>query len=498
MVLTALTGLSLAQSLRSAGAAEDQTNQFGRIERMPDMTEITRTTACPTDTLIYGLYKNPSNLISGVFYRDSGNLVSIAGQWYPADQDVSVSGVEFLADVPTETGYTVDVEVSIWNVGADSLPVGSALATTTVTVDSGFVFRYASFSPAVDISAGNGYAVTLYTPDQDTAVLFRSNRISDSEGEGELNGIVGAFLGGAATPTFFKSTELTVGGNPYDVDMYIFPIVNYSINADFVGPADCAPQGEEVEFINTSLPVSRSRYYNRFFAFTTWINPGAANETFLWVPVPGDSITTASDTVPYTFSTGLTNYDVFLDVFHISMTGTRACFDDTTISVTSGVAATADFQADADTSLTVSFTDFSLLADSVAYSFGDGASSTDANPTHTYASFGTYSVTQIAYNACGNDTTTVSITLTEPVTGIQTLSAADVRVFPNPSQGLFNVEVAVPGDVTLRVFNLVGQEILRSEAASRATLDLSGQEAGLYLLQGEVDGKRFTQRLIVE
>ncbi len=576
-VLVALTGLSWAQTLRPVSVAQDQANAFGQLDRTTGRLNSTRTTACAADTLIYASYKNLSNLISGVFYRDSGNFVSIAGQWYPAEQNISVSGVEFLADVPTETNYTVDVEVSIWNVGNDSLPIGSPLATETVTVDSGFVFRYATFSPAVEISAGNGYAVTLYNPDQDTAVLFRSNRIADTEGQGELNGMVGALFG-TSSPTFFKSTALPLGpGSSYDVDMFIFPIVNYSINADFDAPSDptdCTPQNTEVDFTNTTSPVAKSRYYNGVKTFKTFRDPSIIDGTFTWRFTATDSLISTDDVVSYTFTNVALAYDVELEVGMSGLSST-GCLDDTTQSLPSGVGAAADFDTDAGTSLTVNFTDVSVASDSVVYDFGDGSISNEENPTHTYSDFGTYSVTQIAYNNCGNDTLTVSITITcnaatadfsftqtdgftvaftdnsqnadsvvitfgddeeatltgptishtyaaegtyevcltafnecgptelcQDVTvilsGLAHLYTGTLSVFPNPSEGSFTVEVFEQGELSMRVFNLMGQEILHQSARGRAVLDLSGEQSGVYLLQGTVDGQRFTKRLIVK
>ena len=59
---------------------------------------------------------------------------------------------------------------------------------------------------------------------------------------------------------------------------------------------------------------------------------------------------------------------------------------------------------------TVTFTDQSLNSPtSWAWQFGDGGTSTLANPTHTYASIGTYSVTLVACNALGCDSITLSV-----------------------------------------------------------------------------------------
>ncbi|MDX2283185.1 MAG: PKD domain-containing protein [Bacteroidia bacterium] len=69
------------------------------------------------------------------------------------------------------------------------------------------------------------------------------------------------------------------------------------------------------------------------------------------------------------------------------------------------------------TELVLSLTDASQEADSVRYTFGDGASSSAANAVHTYAAPGSYEVCQIAYGACANDTIceTFVVTCTPPV-----------------------------------------------------------------------------------
>ena len=53
----------------------------------------------------------------------------------------------------------------------------------------------------------------------------------------------------------------------------------------------------------------------------------------------------------------------------------------------------------------VSFNNQSFLGETYSWNFGDGATSTLQNPTHTYQNFGKYTVSLIAKNnACGNDT----------------------------------------------------------------------------------------------
>jgi PKD repeat protein len=71
--------------------------------------------------------------------------------------------------------------------------------------------------------------------------------------------------------------------------------------------------------------------------------------------------------------------------------------------------------------LTIKFTNSSKYSDSYSWDFGDGATSNETNPTHTYASGGIYVVKLTATNAVGSVTTEREFTLS---TG--TLTAADL------------------------------------------------------------------------
>jgi len=83
-------------------------------------------------------------------------------------------------------------------------------------------------------------------------------------------------------------------------------------------------------------------------------------------------------------------------------------------------------------SLTAQFTDDSFLAVSHSWDFGDGETSTEVNPIHTYAVDGTYSVTLTTANSAGVER---SITMQVPVGGITptfpaVIQNGDMETFP--------------------------------------------------------------------
>ncbi|GAB5555832.1 MAG: hypothetical protein SchgKO_00450 [Schleiferiaceae bacterium] len=112
------------------------------------------------------------------------------------------------------------------------------------------------------------------------------------------------------------------------------------------------------------------------------------------------------------------NTEVAIYFFNDGSVETR--LDDFSIDVGSGsIPAVASFSYDPDTAdyKEIHFTNNSVNADSYVWDFGDGNSSTDANPSHIYAMDGSYNVTLTANNAQGgSDMQTQTIDINPPST----------------------------------------------------------------------------------
>ena len=152
--------------------------------------------------------------------------------------------------------------------------------------------------------------------------------------------------------------------------------------------------------------------------------------------------------------------------------------------------------------LTVEFTNNSANATSYLWDFGDGNTGTDNNPTHTYATAGTYTVTLTAtYLYCEDD---VSHDVMVPLTGIiESGYNNDFSIFPNPNNGIFNIKFEnnfIPEKI--QVFDHSGRNIFNLDSfeseTSQISIDLHSVESSIYYLKIVSQGKSVTEKIIIK
>lgn len=151
--------------------------------------------------------------------------------------------------------------------------------------------------------------------------------------------------------------------------------------------------------------------------------------------------------------------------------------------------------------LAYNFTDSSQNAQNLMWDFGDGSTSSMTNPSHTYAMQGIYTVTLVAQNPCGNDTTTKQLDLT---IGIDDLLTAGIRIVPNPNAGAFALEIdQLPaGAAQIFVTDLTGKLVARTNVDSnggefRQDMQLD-VDAGVYFVRVLAGEKALMKRVVVE
>ncbi|AKB78748.1 cell surface protein [Methanosarcina horonobensis HB-1 = JCM 15518] len=165
-----------------------------------------------------------------------------------------------------------------------------------------------------------------------------------------------------------------------------------------------------------------------------------------WLWDFGDGYNSTEQSPKHTYSAA-GSYTVNLTVSNLnSTTSTTATI---TVLNESNVLPVANFSMSVtrgDAPLSVTFTDLSQYATSWTWDFGDGASSTDQNPTHEYSSAGTYTVKLTAKNANGENSTTAQIIADRKSSGGSNGGGGGGGGSPEPAR---NVEVKELSQVSI-------------------------------------------------
>ena len=138
----------------------------------------------------------------------------------------------------------------------------------------------------------------------------------------------------------------------------------------------------------------------------------------------------------------------------------------------------------------VSFTNTSTNASEYFWSFGDGDTSTTAQPTHTYAAPGQYTVTLVASKCGQSDTLTQTVSISVNSTPAATDAGFALSVYPNPATKTLTLQHTIPGNLRYKIVNLYGAQVQTGTVnAMQQQLSVSSLADGLYFLQ-LLDGEK--------
>lgn len=176
------------------------------------------------------------------------------------------------------------------------------------------------------------------------------------------------------------------------------------------------------------------------------------------------------------------------------------------IQVTVSPAAIANAGSDVTTTYlgqggNVNFNNSGSLGTSYDWDFGDGNSSTSANPSHSYTSPGTYTVilTATLGNCTDMDTLTIVVLNGVGLGDEELLNAVDV--YPNPSNGQFNIEfkLSEARNVEIKVYNAIGALVetisLKNVSTYNQSMDLSANAEGFYFINIQTKDGVITKRI---
>jgi len=155
--------------------------------------------------------------------------------------------------------------------------------------------------------------------------------------------------------------------------------------------------------------------------------------------------------------------------------------------------------------MTASFNPTNSGATSYTWSFGDGTSSSQMNPTHSYPSTGKYSVKLVETNGTCYDSVTRTVNIINAGTNDIKLIGS-VSISPNPAINNLQLQVTsqqVNDNYTLSIHNILGEAVISKPISlvagdNKLNIDVSGLTAGVYFLRingkgGVAETKKFTK-----
>ncbi len=251
---------TMAQNAIQAGNRQYSIPNRNHTKSSPIFTGLNKTSTCSADTIEYTIYK------ATVLNTININSTTSAGtgyQWFPAPQAITVSGFNFFAFLSSLAGIqSQSVTLSIYNAGIDSMPSGAALRSVTMNIDTvlgngslGAILKRAIFTTPATITNPNGYVIAIENTSGNQLNVV-TNSWNNLDGGSEWCASVKLF------GTNTRSYNINIGGTPYDADFLMFPIVTYSLTADFTHTPACFTPGNPVTFTNTSSAINNSRFYN--------------------------------------------------------------------------------------------------------------------------------------------------------------------------------------------------------------------------------------------
>lgn len=325
------------------------------------------------------------------------------------------------------------------------------------------------------------------------------------------------------------------GATSLDIDFTMFDVeLNYDYLYVFDGNSDQAPQIAGSPFTGTVGPgtftTSSGAVTFRFYSDGATVTPGfeatyACNtqsapqasfnissnticqgdsvllvstssdaDAYAWTTSSGGLSATDLDSV-YLFPSSSGNYTVSLTVSNTVGSDLTTQFLPITVVAPPVAIATVNATNLWLPNATVFFTNNSSNSSSYFWDFGDGTTSTDQSPWHTYTSQGTYSAFLVAENGvCDSDT--VFFTINVGTAGLEGNDLNGAILFPNP----FTNEITLSGEAgqhyNVTIEDLNGKIVNSTRLVSGGKVDLSFLADGVYLARIQSNNGATTVRIL--
>lgn len=144
-----------------------------------------------------------------------------------------------------------------------------------------------------------------------------------------------------------------------------------------------------------------------------------------------------------------------------------------------------------------SFSNQSTNAVQYYWSFGDGDTSTLANPTHTYTQAGNYNVQLIAKKCTLSDTDNAVVAIT--ISEVSDVLSADVALFPNPVKDLLTIQAPLYLVQDISLTDIRGKKLAFDkikQEPNKISIPFSAYPPGVYFIRMIIDGRTELRKIV--
>lgn len=214
----------------------------------------------------------------------------------------------------------------------------------------------------------------------------------------------------------------------------------------------------------------------------------------------------------YLWGNGSTNQTFLISTpgtYNVQVTDPGGCVDEDTIVVAGRALPAVSFTSPGSVPMlqTIAFTDQSgSSVTSWSWDFGDGQTSNQQNPSHTYQAVGIFTACLTVNDGFCDATYCEDVNVGNPVGIEDEVFANSVDVYPNPNNGSFSIGFDLPKamDLNIELYSITGQRMyvkdMNAVRMMTEDVNLEGQAAaGMYFLKITSDkGNEMIRKVIIE
>ncbi|MBC8047981.1 MAG: PKD domain-containing protein [Fimbriimonadaceae bacterium] len=309
---------------------------------------------------------------------------------------------------------------------------------------------------------------------------------------------------GTADVTDFTAYYQVDGGVPITFT-YMGDVISSSeaVDIEFAVPADMSGAGDHVicawTFLVTDEVPSNDTTCSFYVFFT---DPDVFDDGERTI-CEAEILDAGYPGATYLWSTGETTQTIIVTIsglYWVTLTDATGNTISDTLLVTVDVEPIADFTYMGIDSI-LYFENLSTSGAEYLWDFGDGITSTEEDPVHTYLALGTYTLTLIVSNTCGSASMTTIVIFIDDPSSTENIVKENINIYPNPASDEIEINLNGINDANgiIQFYSVHGDLLKEINIIDlREKITLKEFSLGMYYVVLQLENKLvFADKLLI-